>query len=813
MNTLWQDLRYAVRTLSQKPGFTVVAVLTLALGVGANTAIFSVVNSVLLRPLPYAEPARLAMLWTDDPKHGLHEEGTSYLTFADWKSQSRVFADLAVSTSDPVTLTGADAPERIETEAVAANLFPLLGIQPLLGRVFSPDDEARGERVVVLSYALWQRRFGASPDVIGKTIEINGAHERIVGVLPADFFFPTKATLLWKPMTSFQHWEREKARRFSDWFRVVGRLKPGATFAQARVEMNAIGRQLEQAYPFNAGDDFAGFSVNVVPIFEQITSPKLQLALWSLLGAIFFVLLIACTNLANLMLARGAARGREFAIRLALGASRARLVRQMLTESAALALGAGLLGLALAAAGIKVLMAFAPPNIPRLDEIRIDAGVLAFTLGLSLLASLLFGLLPAWKVSRTDPNEALKEGGRSFSDGPSRTRGSLVVIEVALAVVLLVSAGLLMRSFLRLQAVAPGFDPKGVLLARVSLAAWRTQTAGSTAPRLEPELFFQQLSERLAALPGVQGVGGIRDLFFKRNPDVPITVEGRPRAPGGRETNQITFDQVSPGFFRVMQIPLLRGRFFSEPELRRGRVAIINETLARRFFPGVDPLDQRFSFNAQPTKDDWYTVVGVVGDVRRQGLEKQAVSEIFLPGIRESMDLVVRVNSDPRALAAAVRQAIQAVDKTAVVSGVTTVESQLEAFNSERRFQTWLLGLFAALALLLAAIGIYGVMSYTVTQRTHEIGIRLALGAQRRDILKLVVGQGMAFVLIGLSAGVLAALWVTPVLASLLYGVGATDPATFALMALTLFSVALLACYLPARRATKVDPMIALRYE
>lgn len=805
MQTLWQDLRYAVRTLSQKPGFTAVAVLTLALGVGANTAIFSVVNGVLLRPLPYVEPDRLAMLWTDDVKHGVHEsEGTSYLNFQDWKNQSQAFADMAICTrGNAITLTERE-PERAEAEAVSANLFPLLGRKPILGRTFSADDLERRERVVVLNYGLWQRRFGGAPDVIGQSVEIDGAQAQIIGVMPHDFFFPRKETQLWLPITSIAVWDKEKTRRDSDWWRVVGRLKPGATFAQAQTEMNAIGRRLEQAYPIN-NPEFAGYRVNVVPISNQMASAKLRLALWSLLGAIFCVLLIACANLANLLLARGAGREREFAIRLALGASRARLIRQLLTESAALAVGAGALGLWLAAMGLRALIALAPPNIPRLDEVRIDGRVLAFTLLLSVLTNFLFGLLPAWKLSRTDPHESLKDGSRGLSGGlgGQRTRGALVAAEVALVVVLLAGAGLLIRSFLRLQAVDAGFDPRRVLVIKLNLPA--------PTPKNQLRLFYQQVFERLSALPGVESVGAISHIFLETNPDIMVAIEGAPPSRPGQALEPLMFDEVSLNYFTTMRVPLLKGRFFSEQDGPDSPpVAIINETMARRFLPGEDPIGKRFAGNNP------ITIIGVVGDMHREGLEKEPISQLFLTYAQRpvsTMAVVVRTTNDPLKLAAAARHEIRAVDKRAILFSISTVEDQLEEFNAQRRFQTWLLGLFAALALLLAAIGIYGVMSYTVAQRAHEIGIRLALGAQRRDILKLVVGQGMVLVLIGLTVGTLAALGVTPVLASLLYGVRATDPATFALMALTLVSVAFVTCYVPARRAVKVDPMVALRYE
>lgn len=487
---MFQDLRYGVKMLLKNPGFTLVAVLTLALGIGANTAIFSIVNAVMFRPLPYHEPGRLVMLWTDDPRHDVHEAGTSYVNFSDWQSQSQAFSEMAIFRTEPVILTSADETERVSGGLASASLFPLLGVKPTLGRFFSPEEEERGERVVVLSYGYWQRRFGGDPDVIEKTLEmidVKGMRNatRIIGVMPAQFYFPSKETPFWAPATAYWRWRRESTERYVDTWRVVGRLKPQATLRQAQGEMNAIGQRLAQTYP-TTDPYFPGFAVNVVPLLDQVTGKNLQLALWVLLGAVAFVLLIACVNVANLLLARGAARAREFAIRAALGAGRARLLRQLLTESVLLALGAGLFGLGLAAAAVKTLAASARPGIPRLDEIRLDGNVLLFTIGLSLLAGILFGLAPAWKISHQRPNETLK-GGNDHATGALRfgqTGGLLVVAECALAVVLLTGAGLLVRSFLRLQAVNPGFKPEGVLLVRV---APPTSIRGGGA-----EAFFQQ---------------------------------------------------------------------------------------------------------------------------------------------------------------------------------------------------------------------------------------------------------------------------------------------------------------------------------
>jgi len=575
--------------------------------------------------------------------------------------------------------------------------------------------------------------------------------------------------------------------------------------------------------------DFPGFAVNVVPLLDQITGKKLQLSLWVLLGAVAFVLLIACVNVANLTLARGAARECEFAVRAALGASRARLLRQLLTESVALAMCGGLLGLALAAAGVRALLLAAPPGIPRLDEVRLDPSALVFTLGVSLFAGLVFGLTPAWKISQQRPHQALKEsGGSSGGQALRRTHGWLAVLECALAVALVAGAGLMIRSFLRLQAVNPGFKPEGVLLARV-LPPLSIRSGG------QAEAFFQEALERLAAIPGVQAVASTDDFLIRGTPDESINIEGRPSA-SGEKTSQLNSADVSPDFFRTLGAPLLRGRFFTRAdalakiqlvygpraqdrqltaagaERPPAEAAIINETFARRFFPDEDPIGRRFYFGP-PTKIYWYEIVGVVGDMRRQGLEKQPIPEYFTPHLGGAADLVARVNADPLAFAAAVREAIRSVDKNALILSVTTAEARLGELSAERRLNTWLLALFAAMALTLAAIGIYGVMHYSVAQRTREIGVRLALGAQPADVLRLVIGQGLRLTLGGVALGLLAAFALTRVMTRLLFGVSAHDPVTFISVALLLVGIAVVACYLPARRAAMVDPMVTLRCE
>src|SRR5262245_11316542 len=818
IETLVQDLRYGLWMLMTNPGFSATVLLTLALGIGSNTVIFSALNAVILRPLPYQNPDRLVMLWIDNAKRGVHEGGTSNLTFLDLRSQSKVFDDMAIFRNTPKTLAG-DNPDRVMGTLVSANLFPMLGVRPSLGRIFSPEEEQRRDQVVVLSHGVWRQRFGAAQDAIGKTMELtdelaNPRTVTIIGVMPEGFYFPNKNTQFWLPSTLIglgtKLYGKQLDNRFTNYWSVIGRVKPNVNFEQARSEMNTISQNLAKAYP-TIDSDFLGFNIYLVPLLVQVTGKNLQLALWVLLGVVGFVLLIACANVANLLLARGVTRERELAIRSALGAGRARLVRQLFTESMVLCFGASMLGFGLAVIGVKVIAASAPPGIPRLDEIRIDAPMLIFTLGISLLAGILFGLAPAWKVLRSDPNESLKECNPSSYGGLklSQARGLLLVVECTLAVVLLAGAGLLIRSFARLQSVNSGFKPDNLLLVRLSF--YRPD------PSAQHPTSSTQIIERISALPGVQAVGGIRDFFLTRNPDTTITIEGRPPIP--QQSGQLTSSVVTPGFLEAIGVPLFAGRYFYQSEakadLSRGAVTptIINETFAQRFFPGEDPIGQRIKYGGPDSKDYWYRIVGVVGDIHRQGLEKQPIAEFFWPNILENLNLVVRFNSDPMRYASAIRQTIHLADKNVLVFNLTTVERQMGDFSAQRRFQTYLLAIFAAVALVLSAIGVYGVMHNSVTQRRHEIGIRLALGAQGSDVLRLVIGQGMRLALIGVALGLATALALTRVLKNLLFEVSATDPATFALIAFLLAAVALIASYIPARRATKVDPLQALRHE
>lgn len=802
---MFQDVRFAVRMLLKHPSFTAIAVLTLAIGIGANITIFSVVNAVLLRPLPYPDAERLVFLWSESPKQNIRERASAYANIADWREQNKSFEDIAAFDPTVVTLTGAAEPEQVMSVRASANLFPLLGVPPLLGRTFTAEEEQQKVRVVVLSHGLWQRRFGASSNVLGLTLEIDGVSSQVIGVMP-EHFRSGEETPIWEPHTLFPDWEAKKAQRGTGSWQVVGRLKAQVPLEQARVEMNTIAQRLEQAYA-DANQDLA---VNLVPFQLQYTGSNVRLALWMLFGAVVLVLLIACTNVANLMLARGIEREREIAIRMALGAGRMRLIRQLLTESGLLVLLGGAVGLLIASWGIRAVMSFSPANLPRLDGVTIDAKVLAFTTIVSLLTGLLFGLAPALKISQAHPNEALKES-RSASGGISgrRLRSLLLITEFSLAVLLLAGAGLLLRSFSKLQAVDPGFDPEQVLTLQLTPA--RNGTADQW------RVFYQQVSERIAALPGVEAAGLTSEIFISGNPDGLITVEGA--SADSSATARIPFrqDVIGESLFQTLRVPLRAGRFFNEQDNQGAlRVAIVNETIARRLWPGEEALGKRFKLGPAQSANPWLMVIGVVGDMRRQSLERQPIAQIFLPYLQSPerrLILLIRTTGEPTQLAPVVRNEIREIDKTVLVSRASTLESQLARAVAQRRFQTWLLALFSALALLLAAVGIYGLIHQSVALRTREIGTRMALGAQPRDVLRLVIGQGMRLAFCGIGIGLLAAFGLTRILTGLLFGVTATDPTTFIAAPVLLLLVALLACYLPARRATKVDPMLALRHE
>jgi predicted permease len=820
MRNIWQDLRFAARMLLKHPGFTFIAALTLALGIGVNSSIFSVVNSVLLRELAYREPQRLAMVWSDRPlqqaERGWTEFPFTAADFRDLRDHNRSCEQMAAFTWDSLNITGGGDPELLSGVLSSANLFALLGVEARHGRVFLPEEDQPGNnRVVILSDRLWQRRFGSDPKIVGQKISLNNEPYTVVGVAPPDFQFPPKASLPsqfgFPPEIDFYTTLPFTPEQLNDrgrgWLAVIARLKSQTGFEQAKADLVGIAERLAQQYP----DSNQNESVRIVPIHQQVVG-KAQTALLALLGAVGFVLLIACVNVANLLLARAATRQKEMAVRAALGAGRWRVIRQLLTESLLLAVLAGALALLLAVWSLDLLRMIVPDNMPRAEEISVDARVFGFTLAVSLLTGIIFGLIPAIQGSRVDLKETLKEDG-SGSGGGNRNRlgGVLVVSEVALSLLLLVGAGLMLRSFIRLMSVDPGFDPQNVVTMAISLP-------GSKYQGLQRGAFFQQLLERAAALPGVRSVGAVYPLLGLGGASTGVGIEGRPPiSQGSPRTAEPRF--VSPDYFKAMKIQLLKGRVFTEADsINTKPVIIINEAMARQYWPNEDPIGKRVSStddNFWRSPPHWREIVGVVKDARYTALDTEARGQLYIPFAQyfplvERM-LVVRTDDDPLSFVAAVRSEVQAIDKNQPISHIRTMEDMVAGSVEQRRFSMLLLVVFAGLALLMATVGIYGVMSYSVEQRTHEIGLRMALGANTGDVLKLVMKRGMALALIGVALGLVAAFALTRLLESLLFGVSATDAATFALMSLLLVAVALLACYLPARRAAKVDPMVALR--
>jgi predicted permease len=801
------DLRFAARVLLKNPGFTAVAVVALALGIGANSAIFSVVNTVLLRPLPYKNPERVVMVFEDNSKLGYPRDTPAPANYIDWRDQNKVFGAMAAMAEVSLNLTGEGEPERLDGHRVSATLFPVLGVDPQLGRWFSAEEDQPGQnRVVILSHALWQRRFAGDPGVVGKTITLNGAGFQVVGVMPASFQFPSHEDQFWMPIAFTQ---QQAARRGSHYLDVVARLKDGVTLEQARAEMTTIAGRLQQQYPQSNTD----VGATVVPLQEQLVG-NIKPALLVLLGAVGFVLLVACANVANLLLARAAARQKEIATRIALGASRARLIRQFLTESVLLASLGGMVGLLLSVWGVRVLKAFIPDTISQAKEISIDVKVLVFTLLVSLLTGLFFGLAPALQATKFNLNETLKDGGRdsAASSRGNRVRAALVVAEVAISLVLLVGAGLLINSFMRLRSVDPGFRPENLLTMSVVLTPLKYPDMAHRSA------FYTEMLRRVEAVPGVRSATVASQIPLTQQGDSSgLLFEGRPDPPAG-QMNLAAIRVVAPLYFQTMNIRLLRGRAFTDQDRADSpNVGVISETMAHRYWPGEDPLNKRFSFGKPESDADMVTVVGIVNDVRQFGLDKDVKPQVYMS--YQQMDgflpryLIVSTSVEPRSVASSVRGAVWEVDRDQPVSDISMMEDVLSESLARQRFSTILLGVFGAVALMLAAVGIYGVMSYSVAQRTREIGIRMALGARPQDVLKLAVGQGLKLVLIGVAIGAVAALALTRVMASLLYGVSPTDPVTFVTISLVLVGVALLASFVPARRATKVDPLIALRAE
>ncbi|HEV7377152.1 MAG TPA: ABC transporter permease [Pyrinomonadaceae bacterium] len=810
MTSFWQDLRYGVRMLARSPGFTLIAVAALALGIGANTALFSVVNATLLKPLPYNQADRLVMVWEHNRPRNKERNVVSPTNFLDWQEQSTAFEQIAAFYDTRFNLTGAGEPEEIPAQVATGNLFTLLGAEAVLGRTFTNEDAEPGhDNVVVLSYGLWQRRFGGARDVIGKSLALNGQSATIIGVMPDDFkWFIKQNSLIGKPAelwtpTKFTNNTPIRGRFLS----AVARLKPGVSIKQAQSEMSGIAGRLEKERP----DFNTGWGVNLVPLREQLVG-EIKTSLWVLLGAVGFVLLIACANVANLTLARAASRQKEIAIRTALGAGRWRVMRQLLTESIMLAVLGGAAGLLIALWGVDALVALSPRNLIETGAVGLSLPVLGFTFIISLLTGIIFGLIPALEVSRLNLNETLKETGKSNMGSPRsrRLRNTFVVAEVALALLLLVGAGLMIKSFMRLQDIDPGFKSANLLTMGVSLPETKYREDGQKIA------FFRQAVERLEALPGVRSVGTVSALpIAALGAATSFTIEGHPPpAPGDKLATDVR--AIDENYFNTMGIPLVNGRTFNKQEAIEDRkVAVVNETMARKYFPGEDPIGKRLLVNMKATPE-LTEIIGVVGDAKYDKLEGEPRAMVYWTHpelVYSSMTIVMRTTVDPLSLAAAAQREIQAIDKDQPVSDVRTMESWLAESVSRTRFGTMLLGLFAGIALILAAVGIYGVMAYSVNQRTQEIGIRMALGAQRSDVIKLIVGQGMSLTLIGVAIGLIAAFALTRVMSSLLYGVSATDPLTFIGISLLLTVIALLACYLPARKATRVDPMDALRYE
>jgi putative ABC transport system permease protein len=820
MRTFWQDLRYGVRTILKSPGFAFVAVLALALGIGANTAIFSVVNSVLLRALPYEGSERIVTLYTGNGSAAAPRGPLSYRDLLDYRTQAQTLEYVAgyQGVGTVMSVGAGDEPERVRGTEVMADLFPLLGARAARGRVFTREEDVEGgPPVIVISDGLWRRRFGADPSVVGREVRLGlaGRVVNVVGVMPPGFKFPPNSTQTIDYYTPFvtQNLRSDPDsmnNRGAVFIDTLAKLKPGIAFEQAAAEIDAIAGRLEAQYP----ETDARRRARIVALREDLVG-QVRPALLVLLAAVGLVLLIACANVANLLLARAASRGREMAIRTALGATRGRVIRQLLTESMLLSLAGGAAGLLLAVWSVDLIVKLSPGGVPRLAETSLDARVFLFTLAVSVLTGVLFGLAPALQASKTDLSVSLKEGGRGGTEGARRTRlrAALVIAEVALSLVLLVGAGLLIKSFRQLVSTDPGYSPERVLALTIALNTKKFADDDSRAA------YFREAVERIGALPGVEAAGVTRLLPLGNN-DIfnSFNIAGRPPfAPGSR--NDARSYTVSPEYFRALNIPLRRGRAFAESDAKRSPpVVIVNESLARKYFTGAEPLGQQLVLDGPdgrplPPRE----IVGVVGNVRFEGLNGEEVAEYYIPFQQSpapTMEVVVRSKGpDAAALAPAVRGALKDVDPNMLIWETRTMDELVGRSVAPQRFNVALLGLFAALALMLAAVGIYGVMSYTVTQRTHEIGIRMALGARGRDVLRMVVRQGMLLTLLGLAVGLVGALALTRLMSSLLYGVSATDPLVFAAVSLLLAGVALLSCYVPARRATKVDPMVALRYE
>ena len=820
MESILQDIRFSARSLLRTPGFTAVAIIVLALGIGANTAIFTVVNAVLLRPLPYRNSDQLMMLWETNPRFqiGIDTLPVTPGNFMDWREQNNVFEYVAALGISHLNMTGVGEPERISAATVSPNFFRLMGVEPELGRTFRDEEEKPGAgRVVVISNALWQRRFAGETDVIGSAMTLDGESYTVIGVAPEGFQFPRAKELpyfvgvetqtdVWRPMTLGDDFVNKS--RANHQLSVIAKLKPGVTRERAQSEMTAIAERLEQSYP----ESNQGIGVKIVPLNEQVAG-NVRSALLVLMGAVALVLLIACANVANLLLARSSGRQKEIAIRTALGASRGRVIRQLLTEALLLSMTGAIGGTLLSLWGIKALLSLSAETLPRSYEINLDARVLGFTVGIALLTSVLFGLVPALQASKISLSESLKEGSRSSSSGLGRNhvRDLLVASEVALSLVLLIGAGLMIKSLASLLKVDPGFKTVNTLTMQIALLGSRYPNPGQQIA------FFQEVTDRVESLPGVRSVGLISSAPLSGGVYAGgFTIEGREAQ---AETDNLVADRrmISTDYFNALAIPILRGRGFTEQDNQGATgVVIVSESWVRRFFPNGEPIGNRIKLGGPDSTRPWLSIVGIAGDVRDTALESDPRPCVYLPYPQfpsSGMTLVVRAAFDPGSLTSAIRNEVWAVDKDQPVTNVKTMSQYVADSAATRRFNALLLSVFATLAVVLASVGIYGVMSYSVSQRVHEIGIRLALGAQPSQVVKLVAGRGMAPVFAGVAIGLAGAFALTRVMTSLLYGVSATDSTTFVIVPVLLIAVAALASYIPSRRATKVDPMVALRCE
>jgi putative ABC transport system permease protein len=806
MDLLIKDIRYGVRGLVKRPGISFIAIITLAIGIGANSAIFSAVNALLLKPLPFPELNRVVAIWDKMPSRGVLHNEVTVANYLDWRAQSQSFEQLALYRWWSTNLAGVEQPERIQGFLVTANFFDALGMKPIMGRNFTEEENSPGkDSVAIITHSLWQRRFGGDPNIINKQLKLNSITRTVIGVMPERFNFP-KGAEIYAPLAMTP---ALMGSRDSHGYYVIGRLKSGVSMTSAQADIDAITARLEQQYPTTN----TGWGATVFPILKD-TVRQYDTALWVMMGAVGFVLLIACANVANLMLARASGRQKEIALRSALGASRWRIVRQLLTESVILALLGGALGVLVAFWGIEALRAANPGDAARFApgwyQLGMNFYVLAFTLGLSLFSGIVFGLAPAWQVSKPNLNNALKEGGRQASGGSHRLRSSLVVFEVAMSLVLLVGAGLAFRSFLALLKTSPGFDPDNLMTMSLVLPGAKYKEEA------QRDTFYRDLVQRTKELPGVQSAAIVNYIpLGGANSTDSYLVEGLPEPAPGQE-NDGRYRVCSPDYFQTMKIPVLKGRGFTEQDRAGGTpVVIVNETLARKHWKDGDALGKRIRFYGPLDKAPWMEIVGVVRDVRHE-LTLEVTPEYYLPHAQDawnSMVLVARTSVDPASLAPQMRQQVSAIDKDQPVFDVHTMQEVRSLSVSVYTFSSVMLGIFGGIALLLAAIGIYGVMAFAVTQRTQEIGIRMALGARASDVLKLVVRHGMVLALIGVAVGLAGAWALTRFMAQLLVGVKSTDLLTFSAVSGCLLLAALLACYLPARRATKVDPLVALRYE